>query len=238
MKTVTRDFSCRIDELVPLARLLRASYVRDQADFRALLPDDYTAAFLTDYDQRYAAADALEETSVQIAKAAAFTQRLRELYEQLPQQLDFLEARVRRAEGLTVPAKRFGVVAARQARNEDDHPALEAALKTLLQNVAANAAALGKKGHKAADTAQLQTLDEALVAETTGRGTQLSNQKGHTQDNTATLNALYKPITHLLTDGKALYARSDKAKKADYTLSQVLKRVRQEREGKPAEKKG
>ncbi|GAA3939251.1 hypothetical protein [Hymenobacter algoricola] len=180
MDAVKRGFHCRIDELVPLARQLRASYVRDQAGFKELLPDDYTAAFLTDFDQRYAAADALEETSVQVARKMAFTQRIHELYAQLPQQLDFLEARVSRAEALTVPARRFGIVPARQARNEDDHPALEAALKTLLQNIAANETTLGKKGHKAADTTRLQDLHDALVAETTGRGTQMSSQKSNT----------------------------------------------------------
>jgi hypothetical protein len=232
MNAVPREFHCRIDELVPLARQLRASYLRDQADFQALLPDDYTPAFLTGFDQRYVAADALEETSVQVARKMAFTQRIQQVYAQLLQLLDFLEARVRRAQELTVPAKRFGVAAARQARSHHDHPALEAALKTLLQNLEANKAALTKKGHKAADTAQFQALYEALVAETTGRGTQVSSQKGNTQGNTATLNALYEPITHLLKDGKALYGRSDKAKKADYTLSEVLKRVRQERDAK------
>jgi hypothetical protein len=87
-----------------------------------------------------------------VAKKTAFAQRIHALYEELPQQLDFLEARVRRAGELTVPAKRFGIAAAREARN-DDHPALEAALKTLLQNLEANETALSTKGHKAADTA-------------------------------------------------------------------------------------
>ena len=229
MERVNPDFSCRIDELVPLARLLRASYVRDQADFQALLPADYTAAFLTDYDQRLAAADALEATSVQVARRMVFTERIHQVYEQLPQALDFLAARVRRATPLTVPADRFGIEQARRARNHDDHPGLEAALKTLLQNIAANSAALAQRGQQPADTQQLQDLYDSLVQETTAQGSHMSQQKSHTDDNMTVLNALYAPMKHLFDDGKALYARSDKAKYEDYTFTQLLKRIRRER---------
>ncbi|WP_019946129.1 hypothetical protein [Hymenobacter aerophilus] len=229
------DFACRIDELVPLARLLRASYVRDQADFQALLPDDYTAAFLTDYDQRLAAADALEATSVQIARRMVFTDRIHQVYQQLPQTLDYLAARVRRATPLTVPADRFGIEQARRARNHDDHPGLEAALKTLLQNIDANSAALAQKGQQPTDTQQLRDLYDSLVQETTAQGSQMSQQKAHTADNMTVLNALYAPMTHLFQDGKALYSRTDKPKYQDYTFAQLLKRVRRERsEQQPA----
>jgi hypothetical protein len=229
MDRLTREFSCRIDELVPLARLLRGSYLRDQADFQQLLPEDYTAAFLTDYDARLTAADALEATSVQIAKRMVFTERIAGLYQQLPKTLDFLAARVRRATPLTVPADRFGVEQARRARNNDDHTGLEAALKTLLQNIEANQAALTAKGQKPEDTQQLQDIYDALVADTTSQGGQMSAQKGNTEENMAVLNSLYEAMADLFSDGKALYARADKAKKDDYTFSQLLKRVRRER---------
>ena len=229
MDRVNPDFACRIDELVPLARLLRASYVRDQADFKALLPDDYTAAFLTDYDQRLTAADNLEATSVQIARRMVFTDRIRQVYQQLPQLLDFLAARVRRAAPLTVPADRFGIEQARRARNHDDHPSLQAALKTLLQNIAANNTVLAQKGQQPTDTQQLHDLYDSLVQETTAQGSQMSQQKANTADNMVVLNALYAPMTHLLQDGKALYSRSDKPKYEDYTFAQLLKRVRRER---------
>lgn len=235
MDRVKTNFSCRIDELVPLARLLRASYVRDQADFQQLLPGDYTAAFLTDYDQRLAAANALEATATQIGKRMLFTERIAAIYQQLPKQLDFLAARVRRATPLTVPAKRFGIEQARLARNNDDDTALEAALKTLLQNIAANSAALVQRGQQPANTQQLQDLYNALVQNRTAQGSQLSNQKDLTQDSTATLNALYELMADLFADGKALYARENKAKLDDYTIKQLLKRVRLEREEQQTE---
>ncbi|MBT9393432.1 hypothetical protein KLP40_09680 [Hymenobacter sp. NST-14] len=234
MERVKPNFSCRLDELVPLARLLRVSYLRDQADFRALLPEDYTAAFLQDYDARLAAADGLEATSVQIARRMVFTERINGLYKQLPQLLDFLAARVRRATPLTVPADRFGLEQARRARNHDDHAGLEAALKTLLQNIEANAAALAAKGQQPQDTQQLQDIYDTLVVDTTAQGSQMSTQKGNTEENMIVLNALYEPMTHLFNDGKALYGRSDKAKAEDYTFRQLIKRVRRERKAEPA----
>ncbi|MBD2715908.1 hypothetical protein KBK19_12775 [Microvirga sp. STR05] len=235
MDRIKPDFKCRLDELVPLARLLRASYLRDQADFQELLPEDYTAAFLKDYDAHVAAADALEATSVQIAKRMVFTERIEAVYKGLPQALDFLAARVRRATPLTVPADRFGIEQARRARNHDDHSGLEASLKTLLQNLEANKAALAAKGQKPDDTQKLQDLYEALVADTTSQGSQMSSQKINTEENMTVLNALYAEMAHLFNDGKALYARSDKAKAEDYTFQQLLKRVRRERKAGTAQ---
>ncbi|GAA3939259.1 hypothetical protein [Hymenobacter algoricola] len=46
-----------------------------------------------------------------------------------------------------------------------------------------------------------------------------------------TLNGLFQVLNQLAKDGKALYARSDKARRDDYTLSKVLKRVRREMSG-------
>ena len=220
-------FNCRFDELAPLARLLRASYLRDQAAFADLLPDDYTADFLLDFDKQLKAVEKLVAVSVQIAKGMVLTEKVQETYDALPELLNRLQARVRRAEGLTVPAKKFGIEDARQARINQDREDLAGDLKTLLQNIAANAEALIKKGQKPAETAQIQKLYDELVKNTTGHGTSMSTQRQLTQDNTVAVRALSEPMQNLLADGKALYARTNKAKLADYTYKQLLKRVRQ-----------
>lgn len=226
MHTVHPEYTCHTDELVPLARLLRVSAARDLADLHDLLPDEYGPDFLKGYDAALDAADALVASSVQRAKGMVLTEAIQELYAQLPAQLDRLAARVRRAEALTVPVARFGIAAARRARNNDEKVPLAAALKTLLQNIAANAPALAKKGQKPADTAALQTLYDDLVTTTTDRGAHTSAQKALTQDNVAVLNALNALMQHLLADGKDLYRTSNKAKLDDYTQKQLLKKVR------------
>ncbi|WP_046244194.1 hypothetical protein [Hymenobacter terrenus] len=238
MEPIHPDYKCHADELVPLARLLRVSVERDLAALTELLPDDYDKDYLTRYDAAVAAAVALVPSSVQLAKGMVVTQHLQELYTQLPALLDRLAARVRRAEGLTVPATRFGIEAARRARNHNEKVALAAGLKTTLQNIAANEAALAKKGQKPEDTAQLQELYDDLVTNTTTQGAGTSTQKSLTQENIKVLNALYAFMQLVLADGKALYRTSDKAKLADYTFKQLLKRVRRDRQGDTAAKKG
>jgi hypothetical protein len=89
-----------------------------------------------------------------------------------------------------VPAKKFGIGAARTARNQDDCEALADDLKTLLQNVAANQAALQAKGQTPAKTKQTLSLYEALVASSTGHGTNASTQRQLTQASVATINTL------------------------------------------------
>lgn len=234
MTTVHPEYKCHTDEVVPLARLLRTSAARDLADLHDLLPDEYGPDYFPRYDAALATADALVSSSVQRAKGMVVTAHIQELYAQLPARLDRLAARVRRAEGLTVPAARFGIEAARRARNNDEKVPLATALKTILQNLAANGAALAPKGHQPADTAQIQALYDDLVQDTTDHGANTSTQKILTQDNIAVLNALNALMQHLLADGKALYRTSNKAKLADYTYRQLLKRVRLARTAPPA----
>ncbi|WP_426490383.1 hypothetical protein [Hymenobacter sp. 102] len=72
------------------------------------------------------------------------------------------------------------------------------------------------------------------MSDTTAQGSQMSAQKGNTEENLTVLNALHEPTTHLFSDGKALYGRSDKAKAEDYTFRQLLKHVRRERKANQA----
>lgn len=228
---------CRFDEVTPLARFVWASYQRDKDDFVDLLPDDYTDAFDTDFTKKLGAVEKLVASSVQQAKGMVFTAQIEALYEALPELLNRLEARVRRAEGLTVPVKKFGIGPAREARTQGDKEELADDLKTLLQNVAANKDALEAKGQKPADTKKIQDLYDALVASTTSQGTNASTQRQLTQANVGTINELEKLMQHLLDDGKSLYERSDKTRLKDYIYKQLLKLVRREqKEEKAAEK--
>lgn len=222
---------CRFDEVAPLARLLWASYQRDKADFVDLLPEDYTADFGTDFTKKLEAVDKLVASSVQQAKGMVFTAEIEALYEALPELLNRLEARVRRAGGLTVPTKKFGIGEAREARNQGDKEDLAGDLKTLLQNVAANQEALAKKGQQPTDTQKLQALYDALVDSGTSQGANTSTQRQLTQANVQTINALETLMQHLFDDGKSLYERSDKTRLKDYTYKQLLKLVRRERAG-------
>ncbi|TGE25883.1 hypothetical protein E5K00_12050 [Hymenobacter aquaticus] len=230
MSKLTPDFSFRQEELVPLARLLQAHVARDLADFKALLPDEYGVNFLPDYAARLAAADKLTSTDAARAQGTQITKRIKSTSAQLPGLLDHLEARVRRAAPLTVPATSFGIKEVRAARNSGDMERLEDRLKTLLQNLDANQAALAAKGHPAADTAALRTLHTDLAQDTTLQDLHQTSNQGLTADNLTTLNHLYALMTEVLADGKSLYARTDKVKaRTNYTLNQLLKRVRTER---------
>ncbi|MBF9222726.1 hypothetical protein [Hymenobacter ruricola] len=229
-------FSFRIDELLPVARRLRASYVRDQPDFRELLPEDYKPKFLADYDAAVLAVEKAVRSSVAVARRGAITARIETLLEALPQLLNRLEARLRRAEGLTVAAKKFGVEAVRHDRNNDEHEGLAESLRTLLQNIEANQAALLAKGQTQAEIDQLQELYDQLVADSTAQGSSLSDQRLLTAANVTLYRALFAPMKHLLDDGKSLYQTADKVKLQDYTLRKILQQVRREQKDGDAAK--
>ena len=238
MDDLQLPFAFRISELLPLSRLLRASYVRDEKDFQALLPADYTAKFLTGFDQATEAVEKVVRSSVAVAQRQVITARIAAGLDALPGLLNRLEARVRRATPLTVGVKSFGIEAVRRDRNNHEHEGLQDSLKTLLQNVATNQKALADKGQQPADTAQIQKLYDDLVADSTAQGSALSDQRLLTADNVKLFRALYAPMKELMDDGKSIYQTDNKTKNKDYTLRKVLQQVRKEQAaadaGKPA----
>ena len=221
-------FAFRISELLPVARLMRASYLRDQADFVDLLPEDYRPKFLADFDKAIGAVQKVVRSSTSIAQRQLVTQRIEGLVEALPRLLNRLEARVRRAEGLTVAPKKFGIEAVRRDRNDDEHEGLAESLRTLLQNIETNQKALTDKGLTTDEINQLQTLYDNLVADSTTSGSSLSDQRLLTADNVKLFTALYGFLKQLLADGKSLYKDSGDPKLKDYTLRKVLQQVRRE----------
>jgi hypothetical protein len=228
MDDLQLPFAFRINELLPLARLLRASYQRDHADFVDLLPEDYKPKFLGDYNTAMQNVEKVTRSSVAVAQRGAITARIEALLEALPQLLNRLEARVRRAENLTVAAKKFGIEPVRRDRNNREHEGLTDSLHTLLQNIAANKAPLLAKGQKQEEIDQLQELYDQLVADTTAQGSSLSDQRLLTADNVKLFRALYKLMKQLMDDGKSLYKTSDKARLKDYTLRNLRQQVRKE----------
>jgi hypothetical protein len=230
MDALSLPFNFRISELLPLGRLLRASYVRDRPDFVALLPEDYKPKFLVDYDAAVLAVGNVVRSSVSIAQRQLITQRIEGLLDELPKLLNRLEARVRRAEGLTVPLKKFGIEPVHHDRNNDEHEGLAESLRTLLQNIAANQKALTDKGLTDQEINDLQELYDKLIADSTTQGSALSDQRLLTADNVKLFRALYKPMKELLDDGKSLYKGVDTTKLKDYTLRKVLQQVRREQQ--------
>lgn len=230
MDALQLPFAFRISELLPVARLLRASYVRDQADFVELLPDDYTPAFLSNFDKAIEAVGKVVRSSVSIAERQVITQRIEGLVDKLPRLLNRLEARVRRAQGLTVPLKKFGIEAVRRDRNNDEHEGLAESLRTLLQNIEANRKALTEKGQPDEEIKQLQTLYDNLTTDRTAQGSALSDQRLLTADNVKVFIALYNFLKELLDDGKSLYKDGPDPKLKDYTLRKVLQQVRREQQ--------
>ena len=234
MNDLSLPFNFRISELLPLARLLRASYVRDRDAFVDLLPEDYKPTFLSDFDGHLQAVEKAVRSSVAIAQRGAITARIEALLETLPQLLNRLEARLRRAEGLTVSARKFGIEPVRRDRNNDEHEGLAESLRTLLQNIEANKKALTGKGLPQTEIDQIQELHDKLVADTTAQGGSLSDQRLLTAGNVKRFRALYAPMKQLMDDGKSLYKASDPTRLKDYTLRKILQQVRREQQEKGA----
>ncbi|WP_400192211.1 hypothetical protein [Hymenobacter sp. B81] len=227
-RLVPSYYGCRTEEVLPLARLVRKQVEEDLGEFAELLPEEYGADFLPDFDARLAAAKGATSNRTAQGESTALGDKLATTMKELPRLLNRLEARLRRAQGLTVAARAFGLKEVRAAREAEDVEELEEALGTLLQNVDANAAALAAKGHAAADTAALRGMATALATDLTEQDLTQMRQQRLTQEGVRLYNHLWALVREVLADGKSQYRGVDRAKERSYTLTQLLKRVRQE----------
>jgi|GEM_PF-1493726 len=225
------------EELVPLARLLRAHYNRDTADFVALLPEEYGAAFLPAYDAQVAAANSVVSYLAASGKTQAIGERMTETLKPLLGLLNRLEARARRVQ-LTVPQKALGIKPVRDAHANGDMEQLDRTLKVVVLHLDENAAVLAAKGHTAAETATLRALYQSVMQDNTAQDESQTGNQRLTAANQTTLGQLYAMMQDVMADGRSLYRGSDPVRLKDYTEAQLLKRVRQERgdkEEKPAQ---
>ncbi len=74
-----------------------------------------------------------------------------------------------------------------------------------------------------------QTLQDVYTSMAANKQKQIeikSNRASIVQVNIKTLNDLYVRMSEIFSIGKVLYAKSDSAKYADYTFTELLKKVR------------
>lgn len=230
MEKPVYQFDCKIDELPVLSKALKESYVRDQVAFKTFSPD-FNAAYLAAFEAEMEAADTLINPVKFTKESKKLTQRLNENIAKLKPLIYQLEAyAIRAEENLKVAPKDFGFSRLRTKMNTQDAEGSVAALKTTLQFVDANLAALQEKGFSAAARTELSTLQAAIKAGIEEQNKKLDERAELVQANIATLNTLWTRLQDVMKVGKALYKSSDPVKLDDYTKTTIMKSIRRERQ--------
>jgi len=227
MPTPKLNITCRIEEVPAIGGFLINSLNTDLADFTLFSPL-YDAAFVASAQADLAAVTALIQPKTLTGELKVITLRIYNNMAALPQKIDFLEGYIKRATGLTVAAKDFGISAIRKANNKGDVEALISALNFTLAlvNNPTNKPLLAAKGYTPAQNNALTTISTQLAADNVAQNAKVNERNNLVTANYGVINDFWKLLTDISDAGKRIYKSSNK--KDDYTIAALKRRIRQE----------
>ena len=226
MKKQERIYSCKNEELLPIAKFTQFSLKRDLAEFTAFsaqFNDEYVAsteAMITEVE------NLLQPENETLALKLIF-QNMDQQFMELQKNLYLVEGYVKlskSATGLTTTS--IGVSSIRKSLNKRDPESILKGMKILITNLQTHSSHLEQKGMP---VTLIKTLQDIQVAIAENKQKQFEIRTGRAdlvQNNQQVLNNLYFRLTEIYTIGKVLYKNSNPAKYKDYTFTQLKKKVR------------
>ena len=139
-----------------------------------------------------------------------------------------MEGYIKRASGLTIAAKDFGISAVRTANNKGDVEGLISALGYLLTNVSNNMAAISAQGYNTTQHTALTTMKTNFTNDNTAQNSKLNDRNNNVVANHTQINAFWALCTDVSDAGKRIYKSTAPNKVDDFSILSLLRRIRQE----------
>ena len=218
---------CRIEEVPTIGGFLSSSLNSNLADFTAFSPN-YNAAYVTNFNTKLNGVTALINPKQLTAELKVITLRIYTNIGLLRPKIDFLEGYIKRASGLTIAAKDFGISAVRTANNKGDVEGLISALGYLLTNVSNNMASITAQGYNTTQHTALTTMKTNFTNDNTAQNTKLNDRNNNVVANHTQINAFWALCTDISDAGKRIYKSTAPNKVDDFSILSLLRRIRQE----------
>jgi hypothetical protein len=228
MAIVDLIIKARIDEVTTIGQFTINSYKRDVDKFKAYKPTKYTDAFLTDLEAKKEVVKGIVNPVVLIAEQKKITERLLNTIIGLRDPMNLLEGYVADAVGLTVAPKDFGISPVRQKVNRGEVEGLNGALSTLVTNITNNKPALINVGYSDVAFTALKAAQTSIFDDNAAQNIKEGEIGALVTGNMGVINDFLKDIKGIWADGKRLFKISDKVKLKDYTLADIIRRIRQD----------
>ena len=219
--------TCKIEEVAPIGHFLVNSLSAGVGDFTAFSPD-FNAAYVTAANTKLTAVENLINPKQLTAEMKVITLRTSNNMIGLRPKIDFLEGYIKRATGLTIAAKDFGVSAVRKANNKGDVELLIFALQFLLTNATNNMSALTNKGYTTAQHTALTVIKTVLGDDNNAQNAKLNERNNNVAKNYGLINDLWVLLTDISDTGKRIYRTVAPQKVDDFTMAALMRRIRQE----------
>ena len=221
--------SPRREEKVVVAEITLENLKIDKVKFKAY-SDMYDDPFIADYEAKIAIAKALETVEHLRALGKSITEALYIDVASLIPIVFQLEGYVKRATGLSIALKDFGISEVRDKAHRKEVEGLDICMSTLISNIEAddNKAALIAKGYKEADLTALKALKVKIDTENVSQTLQDENQAETLAANNIVYDELDAITKDIMDAGKRIFKFSDKTKLAEYTYQKVMRKIRHE----------
>ena len=229
----SRNFSFKDIEFIVVCGFTLLSFLRDILLFRKYSPK-FTDEFGTALQAEIDAAKELVEPQSEMVEQKAITDRMHTTILALPQALNWIKGYIEMAgKSIGISVKDFGINETKDAIKKMDIEGVIKGLHTVNTNIV-----------KFKPILTVQGLSEELATRLAGDATSISNdrqrqyeiltnRKAILQDNVETLNVLHAKIMEIHKVGKILFKGNDPVKLQEYTMTELLKKVR--RVSKPTE---
>ena len=214
------------ENMFTAAGFVRDSYLTDQADFVAVAPKEFDAAFDEDLRVRLAKIKGATGGALRTGSGAQVTARLYQNLDAVKPLLDRLDIRLGfiPKEKLTVAPGKFGLKTLRERIDHRDAEATSRALTVLQQAIADNLSALEDKGYPATEQQELTRLHGLIDADNATQNTTLNANTKATGLEDADYLALDALLSKIMRTGRLLY-KATKAKRRQYEVAAITQRV-------------
>lgn len=227
MSKTQKAFTCRNEELVPIAKFLSFSLKRDLNEISQVY-NNINPGYIDATDALIAEVENLIEPQAETLAKKKITRALNESMEQIASRINFLATYLKLSnKELKLTATDFGILQLRKTLRANDAEGVVENLKVVLMHTKKYSTVLQAHGMSSSFEAELEAIIPKITADRQTQYELLSNRKIIVQNNLQKLNQLYSRMGDIFSIGKSIYGKTNAVKAADYTFAKLQGKVRQ-----------
>ncbi len=222
---MTKNFSCKIEELPSVAEWCNSLLKNNLDDFKDYSPD-FNSQYVNSVGEKITIVSDLVSTKLYLGDVSVITRKLYDNMDAARPWLLKLEGYIKRAEStLITPAKNFDIKLVRANIRSRDAEGFSKNLTSLLQICDKNASILEAKGMKPELIAKLKDilLNNSKFAKEQNDSILLKEKA--VNDNMKTLNDLWKDCQNIMDAGKRIYKYNKPEMIKNFTMTHIKKLI-------------
>jgi hypothetical protein len=218
----------RYDEIPLVGDITKNAFHNDKQRFIDF-SNVYDDPFEDDFETKLTQIKSIVVTSFHIGKIASITESIKVDVPKISPYLDEIGRYAKMAKSkLGVPLKLFGVKEVRKKIHDMEIEGLDGALHSLILNIESNFSVLEAKGYKQVKLDELKALKLKIYSENTDQEGLKYDKEQAVESNKGLFEGVLAVIADIQETGKILFKRESPAKALEYTMQDILRKIRQD----------